>query len=626
MSGTDTANMVPSRYDVIIDGYGYIFWNGLMQSLPFRNQRAAYSHTRTFLERTNVSGKYGDNDQDFFLTASQDDWSGGEGQRFLRVNDQASASRYWQGEAANILVPGQAAVQTALDTTITTSFGTLAAIGCGVFLDDKIAWCDSNGHLWTTLAGAGGTAVDIGAHGAGTVDRWGMAVDPNHIYIAGATNIRKWNGSAFSDFAAVADAGSLAFLNNVLYSCDGATLRSYDTTGAVTTEFIWKDAVGTTVTPTTTGIGAKIVPYGGKLLIFLRRGTMGRPELWIFDSPDTEMVAQFPESSLGYDIVVINGIAYLSGAVLDTNATGSVTSQPVIWYYLNGTLDELWRSLAATASTSIGDGMVWPALGSFQGRLLFDDNSRFEVMQYDPASGSFSSIGQYTAVGTSQANDNKFIASDRMFCGLFFTHATPAILLPSSAGNLASSGYIACSLVDFDNSLTKIFRGVKAEFTGTGTVAISYALNRLDTSYTTLTSSASSGVEVLFPDNTTGIAVALKFTFTGSVRLKRWYLRAAPVQQTFRRCQYVLDLTGAQAGSSAGGILDPVMRRDETEHVLTGAQMATNLNAAIASSVPIVVTDRFGTYTGVFEQGEGITELDEVRPGEFVAQVTMREI
>jgi hypothetical protein len=34
----------------------------------------------------------------------------------------------------------------------------------------------------------------------------------------------------------------------------------------------------------------------------------------------------------------------------------------------------------------------------------------------------------------------------------------------------------------------------------------------------------------------------------------------------------------------------------------------------------------FGTYAAVFEQGEGVTELDEVRPGEFIAQVTAREV
>jgi hypothetical protein len=54
MSGPVTAAEVPGVYDVVIDGYGFVFWTSLMQSLPFRNQRAAYSYTPTFLERTNV--------------------------------------------------------------------------------------------------------------------------------------------------------------------------------------------------------------------------------------------------------------------------------------------------------------------------------------------------------------------------------------------------------------------------------------------------------------------------------------------------------------------------------------------------------------------------------------------
>lgn len=617
---TDVAAQVPSRYDVVIDGHGYVFANT-------QQVRAKYSNTRTFLERTNVSGRYGDNEQEFYLTASQNDFSGGQGQRFLRVNDQASASRYYQGEADNIMVPGQVSVQTKLDTTIATSYATSAALGLGVFLDDKIAWVDTNNHLWTTLFGAGGTAVDIGAHGAGAANRWGMAVDPNHVYIAGASVVRSWNASSFATFANVSNAGSLTFLNNILYSCDGAILRSYDTAGAVTTEYIWKDAFGTTVTPSGTGIGCKIVPFGGKLLIFQRRGTAGRPELWLFDGFSTEMVGQLPESSLGYDMVVINGVAYLSGVLQEMTATGTMNAQPVIWYYLNGTLDELWRSKVTSGSTNIGDAAIWPALGSYQGRLLFVDYTRLQLMQYDPPTGAFSSIGLYSAGGGTPSTSYSMIASDRQFCGLFFNSAVPAFLIPSSGANIATTGYVTSSMIDFDNSLTKIFRGVKAEFTGSGTVSISYSVNTLDGTYTGLTSSATSGTEVLFPSNTTGIGVSLKFTLTpsgnNSPLLKRFYLRAVPVQQSFKTRQYVLDLTGR---FDRGEENNPVRLRDGTDSTLTGAQMAANLNTAIASTAPVSITDRFGTYTAVFEQGAGVSDLQEVRPDEFIAVVTPREV
>jgi hypothetical protein len=612
---TDVASQVPSRFDCVISGHGYVFDKS-------EATLAIFGYTPTFLERSNISGRYGDNEQDFFPTASQNNWAEGEGQRFLRINDPDSASKYWQGSAVNVSVPGQATVQTALDTVINVSVGTSAAISAGVFLDGKLAYTDANSHLWTTTSG--GSAADQGAHGAGSVNRWGMACDPNHIYIAGSTAIRSWNGSAFSTFSSTSNAGSLAYLNNILYSCDGAVLRSYDTSGTATTEYPWKDAVGTIVTASSTGIGAKIVPFGGKLLIFRRRGQFGRPELWIFDSnSQAYQIGDFPDSSLGYDMVVINGVVYLSGAVLEMNATGTVTSQPVVWYYLNGTLDELWRSKVATSSSSIGDALVWPALGSYQGRLVFDDNSRSQIMQYDQATGAISSIGTYVTTSASQANDYKFFASDRAYTGLFFTSATKIQLFPSASASIASSGTLTSSLIDFDNSLTKLFRSVKVDWRGSGTVSVSYSLNTLDGTYTGLTSSATSGTEYLFPDNTTGNAVSVKFTLTPSSNttpiLQRYYVRAAPGLQQYRKVVYLLDLSGK---TSAGELSNPVRLRDGTDHNLTGAQMLTNLRSLTNASIS--VTDEGGTFTGVIEWGE--TEFREVRPSEYIGRISIREV
>ena len=52
-----------------------------------------YAYSPTFVERANVQGDYGDNQQDFFMTFSQKDWSLGEQQRYFRRATTGSTSR-----------------------------------------------------------------------------------------------------------------------------------------------------------------------------------------------------------------------------------------------------------------------------------------------------------------------------------------------------------------------------------------------------------------------------------------------------------------------------------------------------------------------------------------------------
>ena len=70
-----SASDVPGRYDIVLDGHGYVLLDALTPNIPFRTHRAIYTFSPTFLERTNVTGAYGDNQQDFWMTVSQKDWS-----------------------------------------------------------------------------------------------------------------------------------------------------------------------------------------------------------------------------------------------------------------------------------------------------------------------------------------------------------------------------------------------------------------------------------------------------------------------------------------------------------------------------------------------------------------------
>lgn len=629
MSGTDTAAMVPSRFDVVIDGHGYVFWNGLMQSLPFRNQRAAYSYTPTFVQRSNTSGNYGDNQQDFFLTASQNDWSGGQGERYFHLGDKATTNKAWTIVGGDpVAIPGQVNVGAAIQTIAAPgSSGSIDVhAACFYYLgqpNDLFTIATANGHLYGMKAD--GTLTDRGAHAAGTVPRGGVCSDGQVVYIAGASKIRKYIfGSGFSDFAASPPSSflSLCYLNNALYGCDGQTLYVFSTAGASTALFTWKDATGASYQ---LGDGyAKVVAYGGDLLI-LFTGLGNQPsQLWLYDGTNTYMVAMLPQSSAAWDVQVLNGVVFISGAVYDTPAGVSLGGIPVVWAYLNGNLDELWRATPGTAATS--QVLAPPALGTYAGKLVFTDSANSNaLMAYDFVTGAIYNLG----VPASGILNLSFIASaPNAFLYGNPNGASSNLYLYPQAGTFASSATVTSALIDFDNSLTKTFRSVKIDWEGGGTADIKYQADSLTGAFTTLRTGAVSGTEYLFPANTQGHTVSVQIVLNNSggniPTLKRVYVRASPVQQNYRRCQYVLDLTGA--ASSQGGIPNPVPLRDGTFHTLTGSQLAANLIAAITSATPVPITDRFGIYTGVFEQGEGITELDEVRPGEFLAQVTTREV
>ncbi len=282
MSGTDTAAMVGTRYDVILDGVGYLY-----DKRP--EARAELSYTPTFLDRQNTSGAYGDNEQEFFLTATQHDWSHGEGIRFFNPADEIGSSSYYYATGVAVRTAGEFGFDLAADAfTPTTNF--LAACGKPKSTNH---YCSSSTNRWEF---DGSAFSDLGAHGAGTPNKWGMCTDRRLTYIAGSGSIRSWDGASFAAFSATANAGSLAYLNNALYSCDGTTLRTYDGAGAATTLFTWKDG-------TNTGYGTlsqkvKVVADGARLLILFQHDGV-RPQLWMYDGDGTTVIAELPSGHVG---------------------------------------------------------------------------------------------------------------------------------------------------------------------------------------------------------------------------------------------------------------------------------------------------------------------------------------
>src|SRR5437588_1872167 len=102
-----TAADVGPKIDLLLDGNGFLFDETIdPTSLYSSRQRAQYGLSPVFVQRQNVSGDYGDNQQDFFVTFTQRDWSEGEPQRFFRQSDDDSKRRYWRGTNIDINAPG----------------------------------------------------------------------------------------------------------------------------------------------------------------------------------------------------------------------------------------------------------------------------------------------------------------------------------------------------------------------------------------------------------------------------------------------------------------------------------------------------------------------------------------
>jgi hypothetical protein len=596
---TPTAADVPHKYDVLINSVGYLF-------ADVEDVKAQYGYTPTFVTRSNTQGDFGDNFQDFWLTEAQRDWSGGEQQRFYRPRlSEASASRYWDGTAIDRSIPGQASMRKTV-SSLTFAASIVGAIGQGGAGTKIFAGSSTNLYEVT----AAGTITDRGAHGAGTFgDKEAMAVDSiGNVYIGGATNVRRFDtaGVSFSTFSATATQ-ALCYLNNTLYAMNSTAdaLLRFDTAGTATTIYTWQTAPGVA-----SGARTQLKAYGSKLLIARYAGDSGG-ELWLYDGGAAPTrIAVFPPNFALNSLEVVNGVAFVGGSFAVSTSVG----RPAVFYYANGQYDILWKANVDAAS------LTYAPIAAYEGGLVIADESEGSLLFYDPRNGGISTLGAYTVTG---GLAQRLTASA---VSLLLTKGTTAGFLYYPAGTTATSSTVISSLMDFDSSLTKIFRGIKVEFQSAsdgngGTVDIAYRVGDLDGSYTTLQSGATSGTEYLLTD-ITGRSVSVRVTLnkgtsTNGPILKRVSVRAVPQQATFRKETFVINCTGRDGHK-------PLQLRDGAMEGKDGLTLATALRTAATSSTPISITDEFGTFTGVVEM-DGF-QLRRVRPNEFIAVVPVREV
>lgn len=621
-AGDATATDVPGKYDVVINGKGYVFLDSLEESIPFRTHRAVYGQTQPFVERQNVSNAYGDNAQDFFLTIRQRDWSLGEQQRFFR---SGADGRYWLGTNVDVTTPGQVRLAPAFTSkTFAAAVRAVSRVNL-----PQIATVSAT-NLYEI--DAAGTITDKGVHGLGAAPaKFGLAFDGVNNYIStiagGTVGVRRWSGSAFSTFSATG-AESLAFLNNTLYGYNNGLIR-YDSGGTATSLYVWKEAEGTSYG--LAGNTAPILePFGGKLLILFPYGQTGC-ELWIYDGTGVSLLQAFPTNYMGSDLEILYGVAYIAGSFQQPASTSTQYNRPAIHFYDGAEIGMLWQANDYnTTASSDSFGGPHPALAAAQGRLLFQDDTMSTLMSYNPTTGGISTVSSYSAGGT----DARLVATN--FVALHTRNQTGAYY--EGTVTYPSSGNVISSLIDFDSSLPKQFRGIKVEWDAAsdgdgGSVDIAYQIDSLSGAWTTLRSGAVSGTEYTLT-NISGHAIAVRVTInkstsTAGPTLRSLSVRGAPVMTIYPRGEYILDCTNTQESPR-------LLRDGASYHPLVGFDQVANLVTARNSLVPFSVTDKInGTYTAfvdvndpegfdVYEVHPGLENIK--KPGSYVVRLTTRGV
>jgi hypothetical protein len=621
MADPAVASDIPTRFDVALAGKGYVFLDTITPSLPFRQHKAVYSLSPTFINRQNVSGNFGDNQQDWWLTSSQVDWSEGENQKFFRLADSQSRSSFWKGSAVDISIPGQIGMAIAQTTT---SFATSAVSSATGTPGGLYAISGGNGNLYeiSTI----GVVTDRGGHGASLAGGVTAIVTDNgtNAFISGASStvVRKWNGAAFSTFSAT-PASALAFLNNSLYGINASTLVVYDTAGAASIKGTWKTADGSAAVN-----AFQLQPFGGKLAILRYANGPNGAELWIYDGTGVFKVADFPDNFYPYSFCVSMGIIWILGLTSRLNKL-----QGALFYYNNGTLDVAWRADRAVTGVNTQDQSICP----YATGVLFTDAVDGTLRFYDLTNGSFSTLAAYTASGNSGAMAATQAPGSQI--AMHVNGTSTAVLINQNGASAATSSTMSSSLFDFDSSLDKFVKSVKVDYEpGTdgngGSVDVAYRTNSLNSNadtYTTAQIGIAAGSEASISQScrSLGLKVTLnKGTSTYGPVLKRTYLRAAPVLDQFKNRELVIDCSG-------DGGLEARELRDGTTMVRSGREQVEDLILLAQTTTPFTVVDRFTSFNALVDlsdpEGFQIYEIHQAddlpaQSGTFVVRLKLRQV
>lgn len=396
---------------MLINGEGYVLLPLDLAARYFAREPVTYGYSPTFVERSNVQGDYGDNQQDFWLTVSDRDWSLGEQQKYYR-SDAIAARRYYRGTAADISVAGEVAVH---QGKVTVTGLSTAVVYAGTAIG-AILYLGSTTNMYSTLQT--GVVTSLGAHGLGSSpSAFGMCTDGYAVYLssgASVVGVRKYESAAFTTFSTTS-ADSLAFVNNTLYGINNTTniLSRYSTDGSVTTLYQWKQADGDS--PTGLINATRMLPYGGKVLILARGPAgLGSPGLWQYDGIGVNSVASLPGGFLPWDLARYGDQVVISGYRMRTTGTEGLSRayvRPALYSYISGSMSLLWQAdeylgIIRDNTSGFAGG---PAIAPLKDGCIFHDEYSDTLKYYDSSTGGVSTVSESTFL--SSANGSVMVAA-----------------------------------------------------------------------------------------------------------------------------------------------------------------------------------------------------------------------
>jgi hypothetical protein len=591
---------VPSIYDVVINAQGYLVADteqiqAQMGSAPL------FSPPNYLRSESDV-----DPQNEWFMALVCDDWTGGEGQRKYDPKVQGSSSMFWRNTNTDVQRRNRVTLAQASGSS-TVAAGLIALCKRGD-LGNGSQFCYVNTTNLYTIDLAG-TITDRGAHGAGTPSGWtSLCSDSTYDYIAGNGGIRKWNGSAFSTFAAVA-VTSICYWNDYIYATRGSNgdlLRFDRATGEVTLIKKWLMGDGNAIN---TGFSS-FAPTPEGIYISVPYQETGS-QVWFYDGNpqlETKMVADLPDNFYANNLVSCNGTIYAIGAF---HRTGNLTTyyRSAILACKNGSYRTAWLD-----DDWIGQGGGFAGGTSWENGIVFVNLAR-GLMFFDPETENVRTFASYSTNGA-----QPLIATN--LDGILYgeTSLTTVTRWPTNA--YAATGTLDTSLYDFGSPLAKRFHSVEVEFDaatgGGGSVSVSYQLETTEGSWTSL-GVVTTGTPVAISQ--VGRSIAIRLTIakgtTGTPAVRKVTLRALPYQALQRSETYVLNLSGRDGTR-------PLVLRNGATHTKDGLDMATDLRTAAASNAPISITDEFGTFNGYIDASA--LEFRRIRSQEYVAVVKIREV
>jgi len=247
------------------------------------------------------------------------------------------------------------------------------------------------------------------------------------------------------------------------------------------------------------------------------------------------------------------------------------------------------------------------------------------MFSYDPETGAIS-----PETTPPNVDGSMMFATNQRYLFTGVSGSTAYNLYPDPDGISEATAEIQTSLFDGDSTLQKHWESVQVEFDSPasgnqGKVAIAWRKDDLEDDYTTLSSDATSGTEYKIDDKSREISLKLTLSKHGSGEstasargpiLKAVRLRGSPINPSFRRERYVLNLHSVDGEQM-------ILMRNGQLHPDDGLTQAIALRTAFTSGDDFSVTDEFGTYNAVFEP-EGL-RLIRTRSQEYVAVVRLRE-